>query len=123
MIYASVDQGHLELRNHDRTKRIFSLDDRGKSALAETLKEWDIVEEDIMCSSSVDFSEAYGAPEDLDVNDWIYEARMIAAGPPNIYFKVEQLEEIVQHLRDGKVAEVIERLENNIKMSKEACGG
>lgn len=118
MIFASVEEGRLTLCNHDKTKRSFSLDDKGKAELAETMKEWGIDPDgDVMCSSSVDFPEEYGAP-DMDVRGWIGDAMVIAAGPPDIYFKVGQLEEMAKALRDGNVEAVIERLERNIKMAR-----
>jgi len=117
MIFASVDNGQLTLSNHD-TKRTFSLNEEGKVALAETLKEWDGIES-IMCSSSVDFAEEYGAPKDMDVRDWIGKAQLMAAGPPPITFTIEQLEEMAAQLRDGGTEAVIERIERNIVRVKE----
>jgi hypothetical protein len=120
MIFASVENGSLTLRNHDNTKRGFSFDDEGKAALAETLKEWGADPEDgVMCSSSVDFAEEYGAPDDLDVRDWIGKAQLMAAGPPPITFTIEQLEEMAKQLRDGGIEAVIERIERNVVRAKE----
>jgi hypothetical protein len=120
MIFVSVDDGRLTLRNHDDTRRPFSLDDEGKTALAETLKEWGVDPEDgVMCSSSVDFAEEYGAPDDLDVRDWLGKAQLMAAGPPPITFTIEQLEEMASQLRNGGTEVVIERIERNIVRVKE----
>lgn len=120
MIYASVEDGALILSNHDDTKRTFSLNEEGKAALAETLKEWVTDPEDgVMCSSSVDFAEEYGAPDDLDVRDWFGKAQLMAAGPPPITFTIEQLEEMAQQLRNGGTEAVIERIERNINRIKE----
>lgn len=117
MIYASIEDGILILSNHDNTERTFSLDANGKVALAETLKEWDGIES-VMCSSSVDFAEEYGVPEDVDVRDFIGKAQLLAAGPSKLYFTVEQLEEVIQRLRDGDVEAVVERIERNVEMVK-----
>lgn len=83
------------------------------------VKEWGGLEDGVMCSSSVDFAEEYGVPESLNVRDWIGKAQLIAAGPPHLYFTVEQLEEVIQRLRDGEVEHVIERIERNVKAVKQ----
>lgn len=118
MIFASVDDGRLTLRGHDDTKRVFDLTDDGKASLAETLKEWG-VEDGVMCSSSVDFAEEYGAPDDMNVRDWIGEAQRIAAGPPSLLFSLDELEKIRQALIDGKVEKVIEALDGWIAQAHE----
>jgi hypothetical protein len=113
MIYASVEDGTLTLSNHDDTKRTFSLDEEGKAALAATLKEWDGIES-VMCSSSVDFAEEYGVPEDVSVRDFIGKAQIIAYGPPRTCFTCEEMEEMLRRLEEGDSASVIGLLKNQI---------
>jgi len=129
-MFASVDNGHLWLQRsgNDWAPKRFALDDTGHAALVETLKkcitdgELDI-DEGVMCSSSVDFADEHGAPEDMDVRAWLGDAIRIAAGPPPVYFKVEQLQEVVEQLQAGKVKDVIERMERNIARSMALYNG
>lgn len=118
MIFASVDDGRLTLKNHDDTKRVFDLTDEGQAALAETLKEWGGVES-VMCSSSVDHAEEYGAPEDLDVREWIGGAQKAASGPPKLIFEVTELEKVRDALAEGKVEQVREALDGWIAQAYE----
>lgn len=121
MIYASVENGNLILGNHDDTERSFSLDDKGNESLAHTLMEWGW--ESVMCSSSVDFAKEYGAPEDMDVGEWIGSAQSMAAALLGLKqhlltLEAGQLEEMLQRLRDGKIDEVVSTLNTWIAQAK-----
>lgn len=111
MIYADVEGGKFRIKN-DGPWRVFDLTDKGQAALAELLKEWGY--ESVMCSSSVDWAEEYGAPEGFDVRDWLHGAQRMAAGPPQIAFTVDQLKRIVKRLRNGDIQSLIEAFEREI---------
>jgi hypothetical protein len=109
MILVAIRNGMFSIKNHDNEERDFPLTDEGREAFQATCEEWKI--EEVMSSSSLDWPEDGGAPEDFGPEEaHAFLQYGLAWQPVRVSVCLFDLEEMVARLEREDTESVLNAL-------------